>query len=79
MAERITGLLITDDDYLPQIIADLFCDMTSNDQAAFFNSVGDRSALWARPSCFQWGEVKGDLAQSGREFISDLKEQIEGD
>lgn len=82
MKEYITAP-ITDPAYLiplntreqPKLLAELFCNLTSFDQAKFFDRVAeiDRDH-WQRKGIFQWRHMQDDLTEQARQVIVDIYE-----
>lgn len=60
----------------PRQMAELFCNMDSQEQAEFFNHIGDIVADWPGPFCFQLQTITDDpaLNNEGREIMADIGE-----
>lgn len=57
-----------------QTLADTFCDMGSDEQAAFLNAVAEESAGWAGKRLFQWESMRKDLTPAGIQLIREWAE-----
>jgi hypothetical protein len=64
-------------DITPYEVARLFCNMNENEQAQFFNEVGEITEReWASPFCFQMASVEKSnyLMDCGRDVMKTIGE-----
>ena len=64
----------------PQVIANLFCDMRSDEQALFFNEVAKISTKWSSSFPFQLQYITDDdgLDLGGRRVMQDIGDYSHG-
>ena len=60
----------------PELVAEMFCDMDSEEQARFFNGMADIISTWGRDFCFQLQYVTDEpsLSACGREVMQQIGE-----
>ncbi len=78
-AKKFDGFLIDDDpDTSPKALAEIFCDMMANEQAAFLNMVARLSAEWPRGGLvFQWRAMEDHLDQDARAMLKEMLDHTE--
>jgi hypothetical protein len=60
----------------PEVIAELFCDLSSDQQAAFFNHVDSVASTWKSDLCFQLQYITDEdgLTLAGRRVMQQIGE-----
>ena len=63
-------------DITPEIIAELFCDLGSDEQARFFNHIAEVASTWSAgfPFQLQWVTDDDGLNLSGRRVMQQIGE-----
>lgn len=71
----INGFLIsTDKDEWPKQLAELFCGLFADQQAAFFNEVAIISGAWDGPCEVQWRSMQEHLSVGGKRVVDEMSE-----
>lgn len=78
-AKKFDGYHVADDDDMPNALAELFCNMTADDQARFFNTVQHLSAQWPSPAVFQWREMQNHIEPDARYMLKDMHDHTDKD
>lgn len=78
---KILRNIDVDIDMSPENIADYFCDLSSSEQAIFFNRIAEVTAKWAGPFCFQLQCIVSSnmLTREGKEIMRQIGEYGEED
>lgn len=78
--EEIKGYLVSLDKIeRAKQIAKLFCGLSSDAQAAFFNEVAINSRTWPKERIFQWRYIQCDLSADGKRVIDELKDHTDNE
>jgi hypothetical protein len=71
----ITGFLISaDKDEQPKQLAEMFCKLFADQQAAFFNEVAVISGAWDVPREIQWRYMQDHLSVGGKRVVDEISE-----
>lgn len=71
------GIFISDQEDLPQELANLFSCMTADNQARFFNALRDYANAWTHHPCFQWREMQYFISSEARDMLKDMYEHTD--
>ena len=77
MTERLHGHFIDDGESLPKALAELFAQMTADNQALFFDEVAKIVATWPAHADFQWRAMEKWLTPEAKRIINGMKEHTE--
>lgn len=60
----------------PEELAQTWCEMSGDEQAQFFNAIGDIVNLWNKPFAYQLGFISNsqDLTKKGRAILINIGE-----
>lgn len=72
--QETAGTLISSDESVPAALAKMFCNLTSEKQAEFFNSVAVISSTWEASAALQWRYMQSDLSEKGSRLIEEIYE-----
>ena len=59
-------------------MAALFCDWSSDRQAAFFNEVQRLAEKWPQPAAMQWRWMEGELTPRAANMLIEMAENTDG-
>jgi hypothetical protein len=62
-------------EFTPEDLAIMFCEMDNDEQAEFFNCIGDAvRATWKHPFCFQMSKVRESeiLSNDGLQIMKEI-------
>ena len=77
--KEFNGFLIADDrNTKPKALAELFCDMYGDEQAAFFNEVQRLASEWLTPN-MQWRGMEKYLDPKAREMLKEMHDHTGDD
>lgn len=78
---KILRNIDVDIDMSPENIADYFCDLSSSEQAIFFNRIAEVTAKWGTSFCFQLEYIVSSnlLTREGKEIMRQIGEYGEED
>ncbi len=72
-AKRFEGYFIEDGPInKPKALAELFCGMVADEQAAFFNMVRHLAAQWPNSAVFQWRGMEKHIDPDARQMLKDM-------
>lgn len=71
----INGFLISaDKDEQPKQLAELFCKLFADQQAAFFNDVAVIASAWNSAREFQWRGMQPHLSADGKRVVDEISD-----
>lgn len=77
MAEEFKGLLISDDEDMPRALAQLFVQMTADNQAKFFDELVMATNHWGARRAFQWRSMEQHLTLGAKTLINEIKDHTD--
>lgn len=77
IAQRVDGYYIDSSANTALALAEIFCEMLNDDQAAFFNHVKRLSDQWGGPANMQWRMMQDHINSGARDMLKGMYEHTE--
>jgi hypothetical protein len=76
-SQELDGIFIPAKANKALALAELFCQLFCDEQAAFLDHVAMLSGGWERPACFQWRNMEDYITPKARDLLKEMYDHTE--